>query len=314
MIAGDDPQILVLAYYILKLSTDHEVTIGYTCENKLRRDDVAGIESPYSERHLTALGCKFEELRNVDPRQYDMKIDFLTYKVEGLEKGDYVTSIGPIEIRIAEKKGVPIYVEDSEDVDSDVLKYLKQRVDLKRKYRPIRIIYGIDHLVDPDIVIGYGSTSTFGGVCSLFKDPFCIYRHCIYTSILLITGRHENIRNFPSWINIKLRELHIVRYGPSSSDILKRSITPTIVTFTVGDTYLKLISTYRRPPIAFQCVGPSFEVIEKTPLLYGIVSVSIESSLARLLAFPSVIVNGSRSWIDSVTEMLVRECYWLVHM
>lgn len=312
LIVGDDPQILALAYYILKISTDHDVTIAYTREDKVFKDEVIGLEVPFTEKHLSSLGCRIERLTDIDPSSYDLKIDFLSYRIEGYERGDYVLGLGPIEVKIAEAKNVPIYAEENYyDVDSDIMRYIKQRVELKRRYRPVRVIYGVRHIEKPDLEIGYGSTSRFQSINTMFKDPICILRHCIYTSVLVVMGMLDKVHEFPSWLSFKLNNLQIVKYGPSSEEILRRGFSPTTITFTVDDVYIKVLSLYKRPPIAFQCVGPHEQVPDKISMLHGLVSSSMSTVLMRILSIPSLFY---RSWIDVVVEMIVRECFWLVHM
>ncbi len=312
LIVGDDPQILALAYYILKISTDHDVTIAYTRDDRTFKDDVIGLELPFTERHLSSLGCRIVKLSEIELSSYDLKIDFLSYKVEGIEKGDYVLGLGPIEVKIAETKGIPIYVDENfSELDSDIMRYIEQRVELRRRYRPIRVIYGIRHIERPDLEIGYGVTSKFQGINTIFRDPLCILRHCIYTSVLIVTGKLNNVYDFPSWIAFRLGNLQIVKYGPSSSEIFRKAISPTTMMLTVDEVYIKILSLYKRPPIAFQCVGPQESVVDKISMLHGLVSSSMSSILMRILSIPSLYY---RSWIDVVVEMIVRECFWLVHM
>ncbi|NPA22709.1 MAG: hypothetical protein GXO23_00220 [Crenarchaeota archaeon] len=312
LIAGNDPQILVLAYYILKLSTDHDVTVAYTREDNPFKDDVLGLTSPYTERHLSALGCRIEHLNKVNVDLYDLKIDFLEYKIENLEKGDYILGLGPIEIRLSEKLRLPMYPEDTREIDSDVIRYVRRRIETKRRYRPIRVTYGIGHISRPDLRIGYGAISRYFNTATVFKDPSCIYRHCIYLAALLTTKRLENAHNFPAWFNIKFGDLALTKYGPSSEEITERGISPTAIVYTVDDAYVKVISIYKSCPLAFQCVGPSDIVVSKVILLYGIVSSSLTEALVRLLAVPSF-SDVCRSWLDSIIEMIVRECFWLIH-
>jgi len=296
----------------LKISTDHDVTIAYTREDKAFKDELLSFDVPITERNLTSLGCRFEKLSNLDLSSYDLRIDFLSYKIDGIERGDYVLGMGPIETKIAEIKNIPMYVEEDKiDIDSDIMRYIKQRVEFKRRYRPIRVVYGIQHIDRPDIMIGYGAPSRFQGIDTIFRDPVCILRHCIYSSISIVTGRLSDIYSFPSWISFKLKDLQVVKFGPSGSEIVRRSISPTVVTFTIDDVYVKVISLYKRPPIAFQCVGPHNNVMDKVSMLFSIVSQSMNSLSMRILSIPSL---SYRSWIDVVVEMVIRECFWLVYM
>ncbi len=274
------------------------------------------IRPVHSERYLQSLGCEIINIRDVkDFDKYDIVIDFMTYNVEFKEEYDYVEGFGYIEHKISSKYRIPIKPTE-DDIDSDIITFLDRRGLLGSGKNKIVVKYGIKHIDNADLYIGYGAFSKFQNFKSTFKDPFNIYRHVIYISLILAFRKDlSNIEMFPTWFLVPIDKYLVYRFGPVSSDIFKLGISPTSISLTIDNVYMKILTCYGKFPFSIQCVGSFEDVSSKLSLAYSIVSTCIEDPIIKLLSIPSIPESENlRSWVDMFIECILRESYWIYYI
>ncbi len=326
LIAGDDPQVLTLAYYILAINPEAEVTIGYTREERTFRDDVLNIEPVHRERLVTSLGAEILPLRDIDKENYDVLVDVMSYRVEG-GQGDAVLVSGGLDTLIASRRGLRmLFLRDSDLIDSDVLKYVRSRhgdlvciVESERDYANMdvtKVVYGVKHIEDERCVyVGYGYRYRFEGVDLEVTDPAYVYKQCVLAGIVIAHNLPlDSIRRAPYWYALQIRDTWCLIAGPTSRQIAKTRRNVTSVPLTVDECYLKVLCLYKQGIIGYQVVGPRDDVRSKAALLYSLITSGGDYySLSKLIFVPSVPSTDLRTWVDVLLESSVKEMYWIFY-
>jgi len=324
LVVGDDPQVLTLAYYVLTLNPDIDVTVCYTREDKPFRDVVLELSPVHSERLILSLGGDVRSLSEANLDNFDLIVDVMSYSIKG-EIKDHVLGVGTVETAIAAKRDLRIIVPENTDLlDGDVLKYLAARLGDKIEISgrstggdTVTVRYGVKHLEHPKCkYVGYGYRLRFIGTELEVTDPAYVYRQCIAAGVAIAMNipLDDVVGRAPYWRSVLARDYACLVLGPTSSQIVKTGKTVTSIPLTVDKCYLKLLCLYRQNIVGAQVVGPVQEVQVKAEMMYSlVVSTRDYSVLSRLVFYPTLPTVELRGWVDMLIESSLKEMYWLFY-